>query len=49
MAGGCGPASAWRKEKAICSSVDFDVFIRDDLFPLILPQYSHFRWISFLG
>jgi hypothetical protein len=32
------PDSAWRKAKAICSSVNFDFFIRDVLLTEILPQ-----------
>jgi hypothetical protein len=43
------PASAWRKAKSICSSVNFDFFIRGDLLSRILPQNSHFGWHSFQG
>jgi len=32
------PDSAWRRAKAICSSVNFDFFILDDLLTEILPQ-----------
>jgi hypothetical protein len=33
------PDSDWRRAKAICSSVNFDFFIQDDLLTEILPQH----------
>jgi hypothetical protein len=43
------PDSAYRGVKAICSSVSFDVFIRDILLNRIFPQNCHFERNSFQG
>jgi hypothetical protein len=43
------PDSACRRAKAICSSVNFDFFIREDLPLPILPKDCHVRGHSCQG
>jgi len=43
------PDSACRRAKAICSSVNFDFFIRKTSCLEILPENSHYVWTIFKG